>query len=142
MSIDFTDITYSSAEAYVWSAVEPGLAITLACVPLLRPLLGGKHSPTGTALNTLPKARARTGTSARGQAFRRIHEESSSEYRLQPVDSKDAGCSSTSITKRDNVGSTSETSSVAEEAPSEAVAATGNAVGVEREWRVGSEANV
>lgn len=88
MDIDFNDITYSSAEAYVWSAVEPGLAITLACVPLLRPLLGGKHSATGTALNTMPRTRA--GPSARSEAFRRIHEEESSEYQLHPVDTKDA----------------------------------------------------
>lgn len=139
MGINFTDITYSSAEAYVWSAVEPGLAITLACVPLLRPLLGGKHSATGTTLNTMPKPR--TGTSPRtNNAFQRIHDESS-EYHLQPVGPKDAGyASGTETTREGNAGGASETSSMTE-APSEAAAA-GVAVEVEREWRVSPETSL
>lgn len=49
-TINFADITYSVAMAQVWSALEPALAITLAYVPVLRPVLGGAHSATGTAL--------------------------------------------------------------------------------------------
>ncbi|KAH9903597.1 hypothetical protein F4778DRAFT_91226 [Xylariomycetidae sp. FL2044] len=49
VGVDFTDVTYTMPEAVLFSALEPCLAITLACVPVLRPLLGGRYSPTGTA---------------------------------------------------------------------------------------------
>lgn len=130
LNIDFTDITYSSAEAYVWSAVEPGLAITLACVPLLRPLLGGKHSKTGTALNTMPKSMI-SGTSNRSKAFRRIQEDSS-EYQLQPMEPNDAGHDTKDA--RVSVVGASDTSSVAR-VPSEAV-------GVNNLTRTSSDLNV
>lgn len=45
------DITYSGVPFFLMSIVEPSLAVTLACVPLLRPLLGkgtSKYSATGT----------------------------------------------------------------------------------------------
>lgn len=44
-----TDVTSTVLMPILWSALEPCLAITLACVPLLRPLLGGRHPSTGTA---------------------------------------------------------------------------------------------
>lgn len=37
--VDFDDYTYSIADAMTYSALEPALAIVLACVPTLRPLL-------------------------------------------------------------------------------------------------------
>lgn len=39
VTIDFNDYTYSIANAMTYSALEPALAIILACVPTLRPLL-------------------------------------------------------------------------------------------------------
>ncbi|CAN8105627.1 unnamed protein product [Discula destructiva] len=45
--IDFNDYTYSIADAMTYSALEPALAIVLACVPTLRPLL-----PTRTRQNS------------------------------------------------------------------------------------------
>jgi hypothetical protein len=39
VNIDFNDYTYSIANAMTYSALEPSLAIILACVPTLRPLL-------------------------------------------------------------------------------------------------------
>lgn len=134
LNIDFTDITYSSAEAYVWSAVEPGLAITLACVPLLRPLLGGKHSKTGTALNTMPKSMI-SGTSNRSKAFRRIQEDSS-EYQLQSVQSDGHDPKGARV----SVVGASDTSSVAR-APSEAVGVDGH-TGGQGNWRASSELHV
>lgn len=52
-TVDYADITYSSLPFVLMSAVEPSLAVTCACVPLMRPLLGirGKkyrYSSTGT----------------------------------------------------------------------------------------------
>ncbi|KAK6818941.1 hypothetical protein PG987_016394, partial [Apiospora arundinis] len=48
--VDFTDITYSVAWACLYSALECSVAVTLSCIPLLRPLLGrGSYSNNGTA---------------------------------------------------------------------------------------------
>lgn len=38
LTVDFNDYTYSIANAMTYSAIEPALAIILACVPTLRPL--------------------------------------------------------------------------------------------------------
>ncbi|PSR80899.1 hypothetical protein BD289DRAFT_340681, partial [Coniella lustricola] len=38
--IDYNDVTYTSVVAVLMTAVEPSLAVMLACIPLLRPLLG------------------------------------------------------------------------------------------------------
>lgn len=37
--IDYNDVTYTSVPAVLLSAVEPSLAVLLACIPLLRPLI-------------------------------------------------------------------------------------------------------
>lgn len=37
--IDYNDVTYTSTPAVLMSAVEPCLAVLLACIPLLRPLI-------------------------------------------------------------------------------------------------------
>lgn len=39
LALDFDDYTYSIADAMTYSALEPALAIVLACIPTLRPLL-------------------------------------------------------------------------------------------------------
>lgn len=38
--IDYNDVTYTSVAAVLMTAIEPSLAVMLACIPLLRPLLG------------------------------------------------------------------------------------------------------
>lgn len=38
-SLNFLDITYASHRADIVSALEPSVAVTLACVPVLQPLL-------------------------------------------------------------------------------------------------------
>ncbi|CAN8097101.1 unnamed protein product [Discula destructiva] len=37
--VDYDDVTYTSVPAVLMSAVEPSLAVLLACIPLLRPLV-------------------------------------------------------------------------------------------------------
>ncbi|KAF7533876.1 hypothetical protein G7054_g6682 [Neopestalotiopsis clavispora] len=50
VNVDQTDITYSVAWAMVFSALECSVAVSLSCIPLLRPLLGrGTYSKNGTA---------------------------------------------------------------------------------------------
>lgn len=49
--MDYLDITYSGIPFFLMTVIEPSLAVTLACVPLLRPLLGkgsSRYSATGT----------------------------------------------------------------------------------------------
>lgn len=49
--MDYLDVTYSGIPFMLMSLVEPSLAVTLACVPLLRPILGkgdSRYSATGT----------------------------------------------------------------------------------------------
>lgn len=50
-NMDYLDVTYSGIPFMLMSLVEPSLAVTLACVPLLRPILGkgdSRYSATGT----------------------------------------------------------------------------------------------
>ena len=47
--IDMLDFPFTGPVAVMFSALEPCLLITAACVPLLRPLLGYRYSPNGTA---------------------------------------------------------------------------------------------
>lgn len=49
--MDYLDITYSGIPFILMSVVEPSLAVSLACVPLLRPLVSrgnSRYSATGT----------------------------------------------------------------------------------------------
>lgn len=53
--IDYNDVTFTSVPAVLLSAVEPSLAVLLACVPLLRPLISrdkrfGSRSKTGKSV--------------------------------------------------------------------------------------------
>lgn len=41
-------MTYSGALATLLSALEPAVAIALACIPLMRPLFGGKKAAKNT----------------------------------------------------------------------------------------------
>lgn len=50
-SMDYLDITYTGIPFILMSLVEPSLAVTLACIPLLRPLFpknNTRYSATGT----------------------------------------------------------------------------------------------
>lgn len=85
--VDMTDVTYTVLMPILWSALEPCLAITLACVPLLRPLLGGRYSPTGTAkfgpptkkklTQTVTRTVTRTVTQKGSRQFDRLQDEPS-----------------------------------------------------------------
>lgn len=54
--MDYEDLTYSGIPFILMSIVEPSLAVSLACVPLLRPLVGranSRYSSTGTRENVI-----------------------------------------------------------------------------------------
>ncbi|KAH7130091.1 hypothetical protein B0J11DRAFT_243866 [Dendryphion nanum] len=46
--LDFTDMTYTGVLATLLSGLEPAVAIVLACIPLMRPLLGRRGSNSNT----------------------------------------------------------------------------------------------
>lgn len=48
--VNYADLTFNVPKALILSSLEPSLGVTLACIPLLRPLLGrSRYSKTGTA---------------------------------------------------------------------------------------------
>lgn len=47
--VDFNDYTYSIADAMTYSTLEPALAIVLACIPTLRPLLPARTSQANSS---------------------------------------------------------------------------------------------
>jgi len=48
VKVSYTDITYSVPTALIWSMLEPTLGITLACIPVTRPLfMRGINSTRG-----------------------------------------------------------------------------------------------
>lgn len=97
--MDYSDITFTMPNANIFSGMEPGVAITLACIPLLRPLLtavkGGHYSATGTVrfgttiknnhadigLRAIERAKSPNASGDRHNFI--ALEDDSSEYRLK-----------------------------------------------------------
>lgn len=61
-TIDYNDITFNVVRSQVFSALEPALGITLACIPVLRPLFRGKYSKARTTGITGKTSRSVGGT--------------------------------------------------------------------------------
>ncbi|KAF2497887.1 hypothetical protein BU16DRAFT_559613 [Lophium mytilinum] len=53
--LSYSDITYSVPNALIWSMLEPAIGITLACLPVIRPLLGSGFSSLSKSKNTSEK---------------------------------------------------------------------------------------
>ncbi|PGG99924.1 hypothetical protein AJ79_08361 [Helicocarpus griseus UAMH5409] len=84
-SMDFLDITFSIPPANIFSGLEPSVAVTLACIPLLRPLLRrGKYSDNGTPVYPPTNVSKSTGP---GRGFEQLND-NSSQYQLRPVGGK------------------------------------------------------
>ncbi|KAK8105154.1 hypothetical protein PG999_008513 [Apiospora kogelbergensis] len=102
-SMDYTDLTLSMKHPNIFSGLEPSAAITLACIPLLRPLFrwSGGYSHTGTALgakatssyaskNSESSHAAKGGFDSKHIPLERVskntnsHDDGSSECRLRP----------------------------------------------------------
>ncbi|KAK9796602.1 putative Integral membrane protein [Seiridium cardinale] len=96
VSMDYTDITYLAGLPSIYSILEPSFLIILACVPVLRPLLGGSYSSQGTyrgenveqCNNTTQKRSLRARTMNK-DGFLAIDDNKSdshsSEYQLRPI---------------------------------------------------------
>ncbi|KAK8071294.1 hypothetical protein PG997_011497 [Apiospora hydei] len=83
-SLDYTDITYNILSALIFGGLEPLIGIIVACVPLMRPLLGrSTYSATGTAQ---PRRKSSRSKSKDGD-FERLQDESS-QLQLRQLDVK------------------------------------------------------
>ena len=95
--MDFQDITYSLPPANIFSGLEPSMAVILACIPLLRPLLGRTAYSSGTGGMSGDKKGRSTPSSAldssklaaedRKRPFEPLDDDSS-QYRLRPFGPK------------------------------------------------------
>jgi len=93
-TVDFADVTYTVPLANIFSGIKPCMAVVLACIPLLRPLLGrSRYTPQSSA------HRVRNSSSAGAKsdwAFQPL-QDNSSQYNLRSVGPKNnAGASSLS----------------------------------------------
>ncbi|KAF4765332.1 hypothetical protein N7455_004913 [Penicillium solitum] len=85
-TMDFADITYSIPLANIFSGLEPCLAVILASIPMMRPLLGrSKYTPEVTARpsnkSSSPSGRSRSTGDGEFQPL----QDDSSELCLRPV---------------------------------------------------------
>ncbi|WDK19991.1 integral membrane protein [Colletotrichum graminicola] len=89
-NLEYYDIILNIPSALIFSALEPGVGITLACIPFLRPLLGrSAYSAKGTANYCSSNGHtARLGLGDRETNGFVIVSSSSSQYPLQEYDQK------------------------------------------------------
>lgn len=84
--MDFTDITFTIPMANIFSGIEPCLAVVLASVPMMRPLLGrSAATPYGSgqkAANTESISAGQKGVGEDG--FERLHDDTSNLW-LRPM---------------------------------------------------------
>lgn len=84
--MDFTDITFTIPKANIFSGIEPCLAVVLASVPMMRPLLGRSAStPSGSSQRPV-KAASKTLSLRRvsDNGFERL-EDDTGNLRLRPM---------------------------------------------------------
>ncbi|GES63288.1 integral membrane protein [Aspergillus terreus] len=88
-TMDFQDITYTIPRANIFSGIEPCLAIILASVPLMRPLLGrSRYTPTTTGMGNAKSSSPSAGPkNASGDGFQPLDDDSSQLW-LRPLGPK------------------------------------------------------
>lgn len=88
-SIDYSDITFNVPTSLIFSGLEPCLAVALACVPVLRPLLGkfGGSTVRSTGLSS-GKLGSNKFSSSKNKDFEQLNDDSSSQCQLRPLGPK------------------------------------------------------
>ena len=78
-TMDFTDITYSIPRANIFSGLEPCIAIILACIPMMRPLLGRSADTTKGSGRTpvKPMSKPRDQIEMDDNGFERLNDDMS-----------------------------------------------------------------
>lgn len=86
--MDFNDITYSIPLANIFSGLEPSIAVVLACIPVLRPLLGrSAHSPQASAQHYGHSGISADRNLSKNGMFEPLGD-NGSEHQLRPVQVK------------------------------------------------------
>ncbi|KAL1597051.1 hypothetical protein SLS60_008633 [Paraconiothyrium brasiliense] len=85
-SMDFADITYTIPKANIFSGVEPCLAVVLASVPMMRPLLGrSAATPYGSGKTPVNSGSRPAGSKAVGEdGFERLDDDTNRLW-LRPM---------------------------------------------------------
>lgn len=84
--LDFTDMTWSGLLATLFSGLEPSVAISLACVPFLRPLFGTNEATPPPTKYYLPDGSNQFSKGNRSGNDRPFEElDDASDIQLQPV---------------------------------------------------------
>lgn len=84
--MDFTDITYTIPRANIFSGVEPCLAVVLASIPMMRPLLGrSASSPYASGKTPVQSGSKSTGPKPEGEdGFERFDDDTNRLW-LRPM---------------------------------------------------------
>lgn len=87
-------MTYTGVLATIFTGIEPAVALSLACVPFLRPLIRGAHKAgSGSDSQYASSALRSEGPSGVGgagsRAFKELHDDSS-EIQLRPLGGSDS----------------------------------------------------
>ncbi|KAG8158886.1 hypothetical protein KVR01_011329 [Diaporthe batatas] len=108
-SMSYSDLTYDAVVPSIYSVLEPTMSITLACIPVMRPLLGGRYSSTGTRVgpsgNTTGNSagiisngsRSAKRTSKLGFTALGEDNDDSSDYQLRPLEPTRPDAAGTSV---------------------------------------------
>ncbi|KAF9887195.1 hypothetical protein FE257_010449 [Aspergillus nanangensis] len=87
--MNFADITYTLPLANIFSGIEPCLAIILASIPMMRPLLGrSTYTPSSSGLGPSKESAPSTGPKAAGgDGFQQLVDDST-HFPLRPIGPK------------------------------------------------------
>lgn len=140
--IDYADLTYNIPKALIFSSLEPSLGVTLACIPLLRPLLGrSKYTNNGATQYHVSNHRTGGVSGTVGSGAGEVQkdgfpvlDDDSSQYQLRALDGRHNHNTSVS---NENMGN--RRSSDGEDSNSVVVEGTMNQrITVQRSWLVSS----
>ena len=134
-------VTYSVVDALIWSMLEPALGVTLACVPLLRPIFSkffpdssstknsnGTYGSTSSS-GTGPKS-SRTSKNLDTKRFQKLDEH---EYPLHTLGDSDVVSSEAVSYNRPN-----SVISLPDHTPKQTRQSSLSQINVKREWTVES----
>lgn len=79
VTVSYADITYSVPDALIWSMLEPSLALTLASIPIMRPVFS-KIFPDNTQQGSTGNSNPNGSNGSASKNFQRID-----EYSLDPM---------------------------------------------------------
>lgn len=78
-------MTYTGVLATIFTGIEPAVALSLACVPFLRPLVKGRNDQTQSSTPSASRMVRSTGKSAGGSGPFKELSDDSSELQLHPM---------------------------------------------------------